>query len=278
MKPCLKYILIVFAAFATRVSYAQKLPNVQQRSLRAPANIKIDGKPSEWNNNFEAYNRATNLYYTLCNDDNNLYMVIHASDPDVLSKITNRGVILLIDPSGKKTDKDAVSITYPIFDLRYGNKPYIHFSNAGGLTHTQRAAMEANPDSMLRVANRKLHESEKYIRTTGMADIDTLISVYNDQKIVAREGFEKGMIYTYELAVPLKYLKLSSGNPIKFAYHVVVPGLNIDVDFGMTTTKLPDGQTLVSFAPGIATVGRDHLPIVTSTTDFWGEYTLAKKP
>lgn len=257
--------------------FAQKLPNVQRGSLRAPANIKIDGKASEWGGQFQAYNHATSIYYTLCNDDNNLYLAVQASDPDVLTKITNCGVLLVIDPSGKKTDKNAVSITFPVFDLKYGNKPYIHFSNASGLTYVQRLAMEANPDSMLRVANKKLHNNEKYIRTSGMSDIDTLLSIYNENGIVAREAFGKGMIYTYELALSLKHLNLSANNPIKFAYHIVLPGLNVDKDFGIQSTTLPDGTIHVSVATGAATVKNDHMPAVISTTDFWGEYTLAKK-
>ncbi len=40
----------------------RKLPNVQQVSLRAPANINIDGKTTEWNNRFQAYNDTTHVY------------------------------------------------------------------------------------------------------------------------------------------------------------------------------------------------------------------------
>lgn len=256
---------------------AQKLPNVQQGGMRAPTNVKIDGKATEWSNKFQAYNHATSIYYTLCNDDNNLYLVAQANDPDVLTKITNRGVHLVINPLGKKTDKDAISITYPIFEAQYGNKPYIRFSNASGLTHAQHLAIEANPDSMLRVANKKLHDNEKYIRTSGMSDIDTLLSIYNDNGIVAREGFETGMNYTYELAVPLKYLKLSSGNAMKFTYHIVLAGMNIDQDMGMQVTTAANGMPLVTFSKGAITIMNNHLPVVTSTTDFWGEYILAQK-
>jgi len=53
--------------------YAQKLPNVQLGSVQAPADIKIDGKTTEWHDQFQAYNRATDIYYTLSNNDNHLY-------------------------------------------------------------------------------------------------------------------------------------------------------------------------------------------------------------
>lgn len=48
---------------------AQKLPGVQQTALRAPTQIKIDGRTTEWGNQLQAYNKATCIYYTLCNDD-----------------------------------------------------------------------------------------------------------------------------------------------------------------------------------------------------------------
>jgi hypothetical protein len=51
----------------------------------------------------------------------------------VLSKITERGVLLVIDPSGQKSDKNAITVQYPVFEVQYKNKPYLKFSNAGGL-------------------------------------------------------------------------------------------------------------------------------------------------
>src|SRR5476651_1199450 len=103
---------------------AQKLPNVQQTSLRAPANIKIDGKTTEWDNQFQAYNRATDVFYTLSNDDSNLYLIIQATDEDIIRKIINGHVSFTISKSGKKSDQDAAVITYPVFDRK--DKPSIN--------------------------------------------------------------------------------------------------------------------------------------------------------
>ena len=270
-----KLQLLLFAVLAYASVQGQKLPDVQQTSLRAPANIKIDGKPTEWNK-FEAYNRATDLYYTMSNDDKNLYLVIQASNANVLSKITNRGILLVIDPSAKRNEKGAVSVNYPVFELQYNNKPFIQFSNTGGLTSEQRRTLEANPDSMLTVANKRLHASDKFIRTNGIANVDTLLSIYNDKDIVAGEAFEKGPVYTYELAMPFKYLQLQGGPSAKFSYHIVLDGLNIERDLGMRTTITPDGRMAVEFTKGAVLFKREDLPAVNSATDFWGEYTLAK--
>ncbi|HCN82336.1 MAG TPA: hypothetical protein DIT07_01770, partial [Sphingobacteriaceae bacterium] len=61
---------------------AQKLPNIQEASLRAPAGIKVDGKATEWNNQFQAYNKATEIFYTISNDDDKLYLAVQATDLD----------------------------------------------------------------------------------------------------------------------------------------------------------------------------------------------------
>src|SRR5471030_539366 len=52
---------------------AKKLPDIQPTDLYAPSNIKIDGKTTEWEDKFQAYNRATDVFYTVANDNNNFY-------------------------------------------------------------------------------------------------------------------------------------------------------------------------------------------------------------
>lgn len=269
-----KLHVFLFATFSFINANAQKLPNIQLTSLRAPASLKIDGKPTEWGN-FAAYNGATGLYYTMANDDKNLYLAIQATDANVLSKITQRGVLLIIDPSGQKTDKNIITVQYPVFEVQYKNKPNLKFSNAGGLMAVERAAIRANPDSMLAVANKRLKSNDKYIRTSGMADVDTLLSVYNDKDIVARQGFEKWELYNYEIAIPLKYLKLPPSVTQKFSYHIVLDGTDIFKDGGLTK-EMVDGRMVFKITEGAPLYKKEDLPAVTATTDFWGEYTLAK--
>lgn len=275
-KVIFKLVLSVLFLFSSVVSIAQKIPNVQQISLRAPANIKIDGKTTEWGNKFQAYNHATDIFYTISNDDENIYLMIHAIDPDVLTKITNSGIVFRINTSGKKSDENVVSVTYPIFDVRYGNKPYIMFDNMAQ-PHAQREASERNPDSLSKVANTKLHDNEKYILIKGMPGIDTLLSVFNRDGIRAKEAFDSTMAYTYELAVPLKYINFKTeGASSKFFYHILLPGLDISKEFGFKTTTDANGSFHISVASS-AIPRKEHFNALSSTTDFWGEYTLAPK-
>jgi hypothetical protein len=84
--------------------------------LRAPDKLKIDGKATEWNNQFKAYNHATDVYYTLANNDKYLYLTLQATNYTIVNKILGGGVKLTINTSGKTNFKDAVSITYPMID------------------------------------------------------------------------------------------------------------------------------------------------------------------
>lgn len=69
------YCLLLFVAIVMKqwtVTFAQKLPGVQTSSLWAPENLKIDGKTTEWNGTFQAYNKAADIFYTISNDDKNI--------------------------------------------------------------------------------------------------------------------------------------------------------------------------------------------------------------
>ena len=92
METCFKVLLvgwfIISASFAAN---AQGLPKVQQESIYAPANIKIDGKALEWGDKFQAYNVSNHLFYTLSNDDKNLYLIVFATDNATSSKIIYGG-------------------------------------------------------------------------------------------------------------------------------------------------------------------------------------------
>ena len=128
---------------------------------------------------------------------------------------------------------------------------------------------------MLVLANKKLKANDKFIRTGGIVGVDTMLSIYNEKGITAGESFTKGMVYNYEIAIPLKYIKLQ-GKPTKFSYHIVLNGISVDKDSGLKMTKGTNGVMAISFAPGFVTIQNKDMPAVMATTDFWGEYTLVK--
>lgn len=264
--------LILFPGF---FAMAQKLPNVQQGSVRAPENIKIDGKATEWGNRFQAYNNSTEIFYTVANDDNNLYLVIHATKPEIINKIILGGVTFTINSSDKKNDKKGIAITFPTF---YKNKrPYINLKNRPQPTKdTVMNNMRA--DSFMHVINKELTDKSKMIEIEGIKPIaDSVISVYNQEGFKAAALFDRQINYTHELAIPIKYLGLSIDKPVIFHYNIKLNGAtanNAHIQLTsngrfMVVTRGDDAPYLILASPQYMSYAYP--------TDFGGEYTLVKK-
>ena len=94
-------IALSFAVLSAS-SQAQKLPNKQDVSLRPSDKVKIDGKISEWGKDFKAYNHATNLFYSIANDEANLYLVIRAADQLTVRKIIAGSITFSINAINKR--------------------------------------------------------------------------------------------------------------------------------------------------------------------------------
>jgi len=262
---------------------AQKLPNVQQGSVRAPADIKIDGKTTEWNNQFKAYNHATDIFYTLSNDDENLYLTVQATDAAIIRKINNGGVCLTIQPSGKKTDKDGMRVVYPVIMPTTINK-------AGGgvvmVSTIKRIAASDNEhltekeaDSVMMACNKQFNQRAKWIGALGFKDLDSLISVYNEDGLKAAGRYDNKGSFTCEIAISLKLLGLAIDNPAKFNYHILLNGVNL---FGsdrpvQSISIMTGGMPMGGGEGGLAMAKVMMDSGGAAATDFWGEYTLAKK-
>lgn len=263
MKLNMKKLICLLLFFISFTVNAQKLPNVQQINLRAPQNLKIDGKAEEWNNKFAAYNKAIDVFYTLSNDNDKLYLTIQATDRSIINKIINGGVSLSINKLAKKTGKGIPTISYPVFDKK--NKPYINWAD--------KAASINEIDSLMLINNNSMNQKSKFIKVTGIKDIDTLISVYNTDGIRAAALFDNKGVYILELSVGLKLVGLSINDGAKFNYNVRLNSITMDDVPGITIARSPNGTiTSLDVNKRIA----DQFSNAMSTTDFWGDYILAK--
>jgi len=282
-----KCFLIGLILLTAAASQAQKLPKIQQVSRRAPANIKIDGRATEWNNKLEAYNKNVEFFYTISNDDKNLYLTVMVPEREVIRRILNGGLTLAVNRSGKKDDANSAGITFPVFDNanrftpRFGgslNTANMHGQNI--LTDEERANMVmvggrvgipltvSQADSLMRDNNQNFPSKTPSIGVKGIKNIDSLISVYNVDGIKAAAMFDNKATYTYEMALPLKYLPAGTSGSDKLTYHLMIneilpPPPTIEV-------SVPNGALK---APTVSLNG----PPPQAGTDFWGEYILAKK-
>jgi uncharacterized protein YpmB len=274
--PKLTFIAIITLLFSALHLQAQKLPNVQESALRAPVNIKIDGRINEWKDTLQAYNKATQVYYTISNDDENLYLAVKADQPRIITKIIDVGLTFIINKAGKKSSnaKDNIQVTYPMLDFTPGQRVLWY---AGSKVRSQTVVPQGvmdmdttrysneHTDSLITIANSLMGNHAKNIEVMGISEIkDTLLSVYNEERIRTVGRFDKNGVYSYELAIPLKYLKLNAGE--KFSY-------SIHLENRMTRPK--HGMRVVYIYPNSVTTDVDQ--DLDSTTDMWGYYTLAGK-
>jgi len=264
--PALLLLIISFTA------NSQKLPGTQQASVFAPANVKADGKIEEWNNQLQAYNNATNIFYTLANDNNNLYLAVQATDPLIIRKIMIGGLTLTID-TGKKNNGTGVAITYPAFSV--ADRPILNLNDKPASSKDKAQSNKAL-DSFVYVINKLVQDRSKEVKVQGISSItDSLISIYNENDIKVAARFDEQANYVYELALPLKYF----GSPAKFNYTITLSG-SPQVD-GTNIIRGPDGSVLKIQV----LVGRGAPPIPNAAernilgipTYLKGEYTLAVK-
>lgn len=235
-----KLLLFITTAFiVANVAIAQKLPNIQATSLHAPANIKVDGRATEWNNQFQAYNKATDVFYTIANDNNKLYLTLQATDEYIIKKIIWGRVVFSINRLAKKKDANTITITYP--NIKRTERPNINFKETPKLIEGNKASI-ARADSFSNLANKSLTEKAKIIKVTGIKTLDTLISIYNTDGIKTAIRFDNKMVYTYELAIDLKLLGLTANNTDKFYYNLMLTELPIDDRPGINITRAANGE------------------------------------
>jgi hypothetical protein len=242
---------------------AQKLPNVQTAGIYAPANVKVDGKLTEWNNQLEAYNKTTALYYTMANSNDNLYLAIRVTDFVAMDKILGGGLSLTI--TGKN---GAIAFTTPLTSA----------TNRGNISKAARSS-EAMTDSLANKLNKELATHSKEAGIKGISAItDPTISVYNEYGIKVSGYVGTDKTYTCEIAIPLKYITPILGGAEDFKYNIMVNGVMMNI---VTATR--NGEVVATQSAEMAAmmanikINGASMMELSSPTDFSGTYTLIKK-
>lgn len=291
-----KITLLLLAALAFLQVNAQSLPKVQQASVRAPANVRIDGKQTEWGDSFQAYNPSTELSYTIANDDKNLYLTAQANDPryyGLIARIVARGLTFTI-VNNKVKDNKGISVTWPVKNIPdERHYVFVDYQNPGKQIVVS--------DSLLKANNNSLEKRFKFIKVNGIAGLDTL-PVFNDAGIEGSHRFDLKNNYNLEMAIPLDLVRSQINASNSFSYKITINGAptntggngNIISSSGgtiildgqrMTVTRVaggnvpppPMGGTMVVTASGLSSANTTGSVLeYQSTTSFTGDYTLAK--
>ena len=265
---------IAFSAVITMLAftaYAQKLSNTQKQSIHAPAKVKIDGRADEWGDHLQAYNHAIQVDYTVANDDKKLYLIIKTDKREIINKIVNGGISFTVKKNGKKEIGDGPTITYPVFNWR--SHPFIRFAEMNEI-RPHEADAQKKMDSLVTISNDDLEAKAKYIRVTGLPQIDTLISVYNTDGIKAHSAIDGKMNLVVEMSVELKLLGLSTADLKSFNYNIMLNAVPFDNVPGVEISRDDNGKiTLMNVTN--SKLARLYVSGI-STTDCWGTYTLVK--
>ncbi|MES2376990.1 MAG: hypothetical protein V4553_10450 [Bacteroidota bacterium] len=288
---------------------AKKLKDVQANNFLAPSPVKIDGRLNDWNDEFQAYNKSTHLYYAIANDEKNFYLIVKTSDMTTKAKIGAGGLTLTINTAGKKKEQEAYSLTYPLRTTmgrpggggapggaQGGGMRVMAFGGPGGGGGGFGGGRNAAPDSAMQKAMQdRVINAAKEIKVFGFKDIpDSLIAIYNEYNIKAAINYDKDGAFIYELAVPLKLMALAVGDSKELAYNIKLNGLQLNFRMmsdngggpppgagggdgpggGGMRTMMIDGRGGPMGGGGKNSIDFQDL---ISPSDFWGKYTLAKK-
>jgi hypothetical protein len=270
----MKYFLLLTLSvmlFSPEFLSAQKLINVQERSIHLPVTVKIDGKSTEWSN-FEAYNKSTEVYYTVANDESRLYFILKSKDAIISKKIIVGGLTLTINKEAKRNSDKKVTVIFPWYDANdkafLGN--LITQPSEKGIDSVSTAR---KADSLMKYTNREFSKRLKEIKVTGIDMlIDSVISVYNSEGIRVSALLDAKKCLTYELSIPMKYLRLETS--AKVFYNIMLNGTS-----GREIMVKPNQYGIVSvrtiFGGGMGS-NENVRQVLESPTDFWGEYVLYK--
>ena len=243
---------------------AQKLPNVQPAGLYAPANVKIDGNTTEWNNQLQAHNKSTAVFYTMANNTDNLYLAVQATDKTIIDKILGGGITLTISSNDKKSIP--VSISTPLL-------PATNKATVTKKTNSKDPLVETD----LPEINKAISGGLKEMAVKGITAIpDSAISIYNEYGIKVAGQLDISKAYTCELAIPLKYINQLTGTTGTFNYKVMLNGSKSSMADLIAQIPASSIQTISVSGNGVMVNG-SSMNEITSPTDFSGTYTLVKK-
>lgn len=196
------FLSILAACFLLEAfSLTEQTPAMQ----KAPANVKVDGKITEWGDTLALYDSKTKLSYTIAYNDTDLYITTFTSDRMLRHKIMAAGITISINSEGKK--KKTFSMTYPLPD--------------------KSAVMTRGNEESDDIPRPSLLESTS-IKVSGFKDVESdVITTSNTYGFQAAFGFDDKHNLAYETAIPLKMLNIKANKKklTELAINIAINGI-----------------------------------------------------
>lgn len=172
---------------------------------KAPADVNVDGRLTEWGDSLALYDIKTKLNYTIANNDTDLYIIAYVTDPKLRRKIMAAGITVSVNPEGKK--HKTFSFTYPVPDGKAIFKPH------------------AGDDDGEDVQKPSLLQSTT-IKVAGFKEVESdVITTNNTYGFKAAVRFDDKHNLVYETAIPIKMLNIKPGKNDELEINVQVNGI-----------------------------------------------------
>ncbi|MEJ7693376.1 hypothetical protein [Daejeonella sp.] len=249
-------LVIGVALFNLSGAFSQKKAEmINTRWANSP--IVADGSLSDWPDSLSLFNEATNLYYSLANDDKNVYLAIRSASKQDLTKILAGGISFSANIEGKK--KDPATVIFPIIDRTPGK--------------SRNTKEQPEPEEM----QKQILSRIKDIKVTGFKEIiDGGISLQNTYGIRAAASFDKNNNLIQEIIIPLSLLNLSTANAGEVTYSIKVNGLKVP-SVGMDQRQTAQRQPMGGMNGGQFPPRNSAMNKLLTSTEFYIKSRLATK-
>jgi hypothetical protein len=249
----------------------QNLPNTQQTPIIVPSDIKIDGKSAEWNNIYQAYNRATELYYTISNDNNNIYLITKTVNPRIIQKILEGSISLTFSTSNSRVDTGNITVSFPLITL--SETQNILFNSKKIKLSSKDNLISITKDSLIKATNTILNSYSKDIKLTNVKSFDKteVISVYNDLGIKTAHQFDVEGNLVCEFCIPLRYIRPSLSSQPNLLYQIKLNGRYNASDHNLKGLSTPGTSFVYDMTNHTATNLNADLD---EPTYFWAKYSF----
>ena len=198
-------LVIALVSLINLASFSQKKADlITTRWASNP--VAADGVLNDWPDSLTMFNKETNLYYGLANDNQNVYLAIRSASKQDLTKILAGGISFSANIEGKK--KDAPTVIFPVLD------------RTPGKSRNTREELEVEE------RQKQILSRIKDIKVAGFKEIiDGGISLQNTYGIRAAASFDKNNNLVQEIIIPLSLLNLSTLNDGEVTYSIRVNGM-----------------------------------------------------
>jgi hypothetical protein len=197
--------------------------------------VKADGIPSEWSGRLRMYDNASDMYFAISNDLDNLYIRVKTKNKQTQMQILRYGLQVWIDTSGR--NKEVTGFQFPFYQHSRKSQEAgegadsIGSYNRGGRPQTYKHSKEPDFETL----RNKFNSNDKWINLTGFKPpVSGIVSVYNDFGIGVNIGWDAADTLYYEASIPFRTFYRSGLHPADSSTHFGIQ---------LTTKGLPSSQS-----------------------------------